>query len=88
MLLWPWLTVDLAYSRQIPFMAWVFLFAQLLGRVFSSMLSEETPGSLSLGLLGRLTICKGMVRIFRQLFVSLLSGFGRVLLPLSLKPRI
>ena len=62
--------------------------AQLLGRMFSSMLSEETPGSLSLGLLGRLTICKGMVRIFRQLFVSLLSGFGRVLLPLSLKPRI
>ena len=39
-------------------------------------------------LLGRLTICKGMARIFRQVFVSLLTGFGRAPLPLSLKPRI
>lgn len=69
-------------------MAWVLLFVQLLGRIFSSMLSKETLGSLSLGLLGRLTICKGMARIFRQVFVSLLTGFGRAPLPLSLKPRI
>lgn len=88
MLLWPWETVDLAYSRPIQFMVWVLLFTQLLGRMFSLLLSKETLESLSLGLLGRLTICSGMVRIFPLLFVSLFSGFGRVPLPLSLKPRI
>ena len=49
---------------------------------------QRDAGSLSLGLLGRLKICNGMGRTFRQLFVSLLSAFGRALLPLSLKLRI
>ena len=50
--------------------------------------SKGMRGSLSLGLLGRLMIFNGMARIFRQLPVSLLSGFGLEPLPLSLKPRI
>mgnify|MGYP007121804949 CR=1 FL=1 len=69
-------------------MAWVLLFGAASGPDILFDVKQRDARKLSLGLLGRLTICKGMARIFRQVFVSLLTGFGRAPLPLSLKPRI